>query len=91
MSFSLFVKKELSEMEKSSQCCILAEETGKALMEGRLDKEKEEEKHFDGLDYKKNTEACCKKSFLRGIVLSAGFVNDRQKAYHLEIANPEKA
>ena len=29
--------------------------------------------------------ACCKKSFLRGVFLSAGYISDPEKSYHLEL------
>ena len=90
MSFSLLVKQELNELDNKEQCCILAEETGKALMEGRLDKENKEDKKYIGKYFKKNAKPCCRKAFLRGIFLSAGFINDPQKSYQMEITFSDK-
>ena len=90
MSFSNSVKEELLRIEEKEACCVLAEETGKAVMEGRLSLDKEEDKKYINVYFRKNTKLCCKRSFLRGVFMSTGFINHPQKSYYLELDIDDK-
>ena len=91
MSFSNTVKEELLRIEDKENCCVLAEEAGKAIVEGRLDFDKEEDRLHINTYLRKGSKLCCKRAFLRGIFLVTGFINDPRKSYYLEIDLEKKS
>jgi len=103
MSFSQEVKEELKKVIPEKAHCLRAEIAGLRYAGGRnvcpaamepLLRELSERLKLPELkpgDPELLQRTCCKKSFLRGVFLSAGLLSDPGKGYHLEIVCETRA
>ena len=83
MSFSSEIKEEILEKKQGKECCSLAITAGEKLAEN-------DETNIEEVKASLLNNACCRKSFIRGMFLGAGCIIHPFSDYHAEIVLKSK-